>query len=104
MVDDVIGYFGKEVVGEVGPVGCHGICRSDGTKCYGALICALVAHYPYALHGEQYYPCLPYLVIQAVVAQTLDEDVVGFLEHMHFFRSDVAEYAHCQAGAGSCLF
>lgn len=100
MVYDIVGNLGEEFVGEMRPVGCHGIGGCDRTECHGTFIGAFVAHHAHALHGKKDYACLPHFVIEVPVAEPLDEDVVGFLEHMHFFRSDVAEYAHCQAGAG----
>lgn len=31
LADDFVGYVGQEVVGQAGPVGCHGVGGGDGT-------------------------------------------------------------------------
>ena len=100
VVDDQIGDLGHEFVGEMGPVGGHGVGGGDGSEGYGALVGAFVAHYAYALHGQEDGSGLPNFVVQIPAAEAVDEDVVGFLKHAHFFGCDVAEDAHCQAGAG----
>lgn len=62
-VDDLVGNFGKEVVGEAGPVGSHGVGGGNGAECHGAFIGAFIAHNAHALYGEEYHSGLPYLVI-----------------------------------------
>ncbi len=99
-VDDFVADLGEELVGKVCPVGCHGIGRSDGTERYGTFVGAFVAHHAYALHRQQDYAGLPYFVVESGVAQTLDEDMIGILEHGHFFAGNLAENAHCQTGTG----
>ena len=84
----------------MGPVSGHGVGGGDGAECYGTLVGAFVAHYAYALHGEQNDACLPHFVVESPVAESLNEDVVSFLEYLHFLGGDVAEDAHCQTGAG----
>lgn len=51
VVDDQVGDLGHELVGEMGPVGGHGVGGGDGSEGYGALVGAFVAHDAYALHG-----------------------------------------------------
>ena len=77
----------------MGPVGGHGVGGGDGAEGYGAFVCALVAHYAYALDGEEYHSGLPDLVVESGVAEALDEDVVGILEDAYFLGGDVAEDA-----------
>ena len=74
----------KEFVGQVCPVGSHGVGRCDGAECYCVFVSAFVAHYAYALYGQEDCAGLPYFVVEVPVAQTLDEDVVGLLEHVYF--------------------
>ncbi len=80
------------------PVGGHGVGGGDGAQSHSTFVCALVAHYTYALYREQYHAGLPYLVIQAMVTEPLDEYMVSFLKYMYFLGGDVAEYAHGQTG------
>ena len=98
--DDGIGDFGQEVVGQRCPGGRHAVGRVDGTQGHDVLVGALVAHDADAPDRQKHDAGLPYFVVEAVVAQALDEDVVGFLEDADFLGGDVAEDAHAQAGAG----
>ena len=68
VVDYLVAHVGQKIVGEVGPVGCHGVGRRHGAQRHGLLVCAFVAHYAHALHGQQNNSGLPYLVIQTAVA------------------------------------
>ena len=92
--------MGQEVVGEVGPVGCHGVGGGYGTQGHGAFVGAFVAHHSHALHGQEYHAGLPNLVVEIPVAQALYEDVVGFLQDVYFFGGDVAEDAYGKSGTG----
>ena len=101
LVDDVVRDLGKELVGQVSPVGSHGIGAGDGAECHGILVGAFVAHHAYAPHiGEQDGACLPYLVVESPVAEALDEDVVGILQDAHLLGCDGAEDAHGQSRSG----
>ena len=51
-VDDLVADVGEELVGEMYPVGGHAIGGDHGAECDAAFVCAFVAHYAYALHGE----------------------------------------------------
>ena len=48
--------------------------------------------------GSQHAACFFALQFHRIVAQTLDEDVVGILQNAHLFGGDVAEDSHSQAG------
>lgn len=96
-VDDFIGHLGQEIVGQMGPIGGHGIGGGDSPEHHGLFVGALVAHHADRLHGQQNDAGLPYLVVEAPVAQALDKDVVGFLQDADFFGGDVAQYSHPQA-------
>ena len=101
LVDDVVRDLCQEVVGQVRPVGCHGIGAGDGSERYGIVVGALVAHHADAPHvGEQDGACLPYLVVETPVAQGLDEDVVGLLQDAHLLGRDSTEDTDGQAGTG----
>ena len=47
LTDDAVGDIGEEVVGQVCPVGCHGVGGGDGAQGYGILVGALIAHDAY---------------------------------------------------------
>ena len=111
------------------PVGGHGVGAGHGAEGDGMLVGALVAHHTHAAHGgEQNGARLPYLVVERhlylavlhvggntggqhaagllagefhfIVAQTIDVDMVGFLQHTHLLGCDVAQDAHGQARSG----
>lgn len=100
VVDYLVAHVGQKIVGEVGPVGCHGVGRRHGAQRHGLLVCAFVAHYAHALHRQQNNSGLPYLVIQTAVAQTLDKYMVGLLKYAHLLGRDVAENTHGQTRPG----
>ena len=53
LVDDLIGDLRHEVVGQMGPVGSHGIGRGHGTQGHGMLVGTLVAHHADAADGGE---------------------------------------------------
>ena len=81
------------------PVGGHAVGGDDGAQCAAALVGALVAHDAYALDGKQDDSRLPYLIIQSVATQGVDEDLVGVLKDAHFLGCDLAEDADAESGA-----
>lgn len=99
LVDDVVADLCHEVIGQMRPVGGHGIGRGHCTECYGALVSTLIAHHTYTLHRQKDCTSLPHLVIQVPVTQSLNEDIVSLLEHSYLLGGDVAEDAHCQTRA-----
>ena len=110
MVDDVGRHLCHKLVGQVRPVGRHGVGAGHGAQCHGTLVSALVAHHAHALYGQKHHARLPNLVVKALLAafrvggfpfaQPADKDVVGILQHAHLLGRDVAENTHCQAGTG----
>lgn len=99
-VDDLVRYFSQEVVGQMGPVGGHGVGRSHGAERHGTFVGAFVAHDAYALNRKEDGSCLPHFVIEVPVTEPLDEDMVGFLQDGNLFGGDVAEDTHCKSGTG----
>lgn len=70
LVDDVVGDFSEEVVGEVYPVGCHSVGGRYGAERNSVLVGALIAHDTNRLYGEEDYASLPYLVIETFGAES----------------------------------
>ena len=81
------------------PVGGHAVGGDDGAQRAATLVGALVAHDAYALHGEKDSSGLPYLVVQSVATQGVDEDLVGVLKDAHFLCGDLTEDADAEARA-----
>ena len=100
VADDVVAHLSHELIGQVGPVGGHGIGGCYGAESYCAFVGAFVAHHTHALYGQQYHAGLPYLVVEVPVAQAADEDVVGILQYAYLFGGDVAKDTYGQTRTG----
>ena len=98
-VDDVVGHFREEIVGQMDPVGRHAVRRSDGAQRDAAFVGPLVAHHAYGLDRQQHHSCLPYLVVQAVFFQSVDEYLVGFLQDAYLFGRHFAQNADAEPRA-----
>lgn len=99
-VDDVVGDFGEELVGEMAPVGGHTVDGFDGAERDDALIGAFVAHHTDGLNWKEHASGLPDFVVEVVVAEALNEDVVDVLEDADFLGGDVAQDADGEAWPG----
>lgn len=109
--NDAAGDAGQHVVGQLGPVGGHGIAGLDGTQDDRALIGALVAHNADGLDVGQDRKVLPAAVLgvalagllkQALVVgvELLAHDSVGVLEDLELLLVDCTDDADGQTGPG----
>lgn len=62
------------------PVCGHGIGAGYRTQGNCALVSTLVTHYAHALDRKQNHSCLPYLIIQVPIAQSLNKDIIRILQ------------------------
>ena len=81
--NDAAGDAGKHVVGQLGPVGGHGIAGLDGSQDDRALVGALVAHNANGLDIGQDRKVLPAAVLGVALA--------GLLKHCLLYTSDAAD-------------
>ena len=108
---DTAGNAGQHVVGQLGPVGGHGIAGLDGTQDDRTLIGALVAHYANGLNVGQDREILPAAVLGVALASLLKQtlvvgvellahDSVGVFENLELLLVDRADDADGQTGPG----
>ena len=108
--NDAAGDAGQHVVGQLGPVGGHGIAGLDGTQDDRALIGALVAHNADGLNVGQDREILPAAVLGVALAgllkqtlvvsiQLLAHDSVGVLEDLELLLIDRTDNADGQTRA-----
>lgn len=108
---DAAGDAGQHVVGQLGPVGGHGIAGLDGAQDDRALISALVAHNANGLDVGQDREILPAAVLGVALAgllkqtlvvgvELLAHDSVGVLENLELLLVDRTDDADGQTGPG----
>ena len=88
-VDDVVGHFREEIVGQMDPVGRHAVRRSDGAQRDATLVGPLVAHHADALDRQEDGSRLPHLVVKSGGTQGVDIDSVHVLQNLDLPGRDV---------------
>src|SRR5690606_35462587 len=98
LVDDAIGDPRQHLVGEPRPIGGHGILTRDRTNRQRVLVRPAIAHYADALHRQEHTEHLPQLAVETRLADFLDDDGVGFAQHVAPRLGDLAQHPHGQPG------
>ena len=105
-VDDAVGHFAQERVGQLGPVRGHEVAGNHSAQGDDVVVSAAVAHHADGFHGQEHGKCLAGEVVPRgavfvfVVAQFLNENVVCLAQQVGVFALHFAQNPHAQAGAG----
>ncbi len=99
-VEDAVGGFAQEVVGELYPVCGHGVFGDDGAEVGGKFVGAFVSFDTDGFDGDESRIGLPAFVVPSPLAQGADEDGVAVADDVEAFSGDFSRASDGQTGAG----
>ena len=78
------------------PIGSHSIRRCHGTQGNCSFVSTLISHYTDRLYRQQDNTCLPYLIIQSPITQSLNKDIIRILQDTYLLRRNISQNTYCQ--------
>src|SRR5260370_15077714 len=113
VVDDAVdaGYFVYDAGGDAlqnlvrhsGPIGSHGVFRSDNANRHGVSVTTLIAHHAHAANRQKDSKSLPSLFVELSASNFPHYDGIRFAKRLQPFRADFSQQPNRETGPGKRL-